>query len=507
MPEKKLETGFNNAKAVQTSQSYDVEADVVIVGFGGAGAAAAIEAHDRGAEVLVLESAPSSMPGGNTGCCAGFMIVPSSVSEGVAYYRAMAFGTVKDERLIKAMAENIIAVPGWLNSLGIPTVINARGIAGTFPTLPGSTVDQILVEGGGHVAFKGLSAQVKNRGITVLYESPASQLIQDPLTKEILGVVGRRNGLDIRVKSKKGVILACGGYQKNQEMFNNFNYPGVHVHNLGTPYNNGAGIWMATSVGAKLWHMSNFELMNFAIKEPSEVFNCSASLQYYPMSGSYIYVNKHGRRFVEESRRFGHYKGDIEACKFDHRNAEFPNMPPYLIFDDIFRKKGPLVPKHSLPPQMISWLTVHNLYEWSEDNSREVSRGWIKKADTIEELAEKLGIDTNGLCKTVQEYNKYCQQGSDVEFSRAPTSMSPIVSPPYYGTELCLNIINTHGGPVHNAAAQVVGINDEPIPRLYAAGELGSFFGHLYQGGSNFPEALAFGRIAGRNAAAESSCK
>ena len=101
MPEKKLETGFNNAKAVQTSQSYDVEADVVIVGFGGAGAAAAIEAHDRGAEVLVLESAPSSMPGGNTGCCAGFMIVPSSVSEGVAYYRAMAFGTVKDERLSK----------------------------------------------------------------------------------------------------------------------------------------------------------------------------------------------------------------------------------------------------------------------------------------------------------------------------------------------------------------------------------------------------------------------
>jgi succinate dehydrogenase/fumarate reductase flavoprotein subunit len=82
--------------------------------------------------------------------------------------------------------------------------------------------------------------------------------------------------------------------------------------------------------------------------------------------------------------------------------------------------------------------------------------------------------------------------------------MSSIVSPPYFGTELCLNIINTHGGPVHNAAAQVIGINDKPIPRLYAAGELGSFFGHLYQGGSNFPEALAFGRIAGRNAAAES---
>ena len=328
---KNTETGLKDAKNFQSNQSYGFEADVVIVGFGGAGAAAAIEAHDMGAKVLILESAPRHLPGGNTGCCAGFMNVPSSVSEGVAYYRAMAFETVRDERLIKTMAENIISVPDWLNSLGIPTVVNARRITGTFPTLPGSIVDQILVEGGGHVAFKGLAEQVNNRGIVVLYESPAEQLIQDPLTKEILGVVGRRNGIEIRVKAQKGVILACGGYQKNQEMFNNFNYPGVHVYNLGTPYNTGAGIWMATAVGAKLWHMLNFELMNFAIKEPSELFNCSASLQYYPMSGSYIYVNKYGRRFLEESRRFGHYKGDIEACRFDHRSAEF--LESAALFD------------------------------------------------------------------------------------------------------------------------------------------------------------------------------
>jgi len=503
MTAKKIGKRIKRTKSIPNAQSWDAEGDVVIVGFGGAGAAAAIEAHDNGAKVIILESAPSHLPGGNTGCCAGFMVVPSSVSEGVEYYRGMSFGTVKDEALIKTMAENIVAVPDWLKSLGIPTLVNARRIAGTFPTLPGSTVDQILVEGGGYVAFKGLAEHVKKRGIVTLYESPADQLIQDPSTKEILGVVGRNDRSKIRVKARKAVILACGGYQRNPEMFNNFNYPGVNVYNLGTPYNTGAGIWMATAVGAKLWHMSNFELMNFAIKEPSEEFNCSASLQYYPMSGSYIYVNKYGRRFVEESRRFGHYKGDIEACKFDHQKAEFPNMPPYLIFDEPFRKKGPLVPKYSLPPQMISWLTVHKLYEWSEDNSREVERGWIKKAGTIEELAGKLGVDATGLYTTIQKYNNYSQHGSDAEFGRAPTSMSPIVSPPYYGTELCMNIINTHGGPVHNAAAQVIGIDDKPIPRLYAAGELGSFFGHLYQGGSNFPEALAFGRIAGRNAAAE----
>jgi succinate dehydrogenase/fumarate reductase flavoprotein subunit len=455
--------------------------------------------------VIILESAPSHLPGGNTGCCAGFMVVPSSVPEGLDYYRGLSFGTVRDELLIKTMAECLVAVPEWLAGFGIPIIVDARRIPGTFPALPGSTVDQILVKGGGFVAFRGLAEQVNKRGIKVYFEAPAHKLIQDPATVEVIGVVAVQERKEIRIRARKGVVLACGGYQKNARMFSDFNYPGVKVYNLGTPYNNGAGIWMAAEVGAMLWHMSNFELMNFAIKEPSDEFNCSASLAYVPMTGSYIYVNRYGQRFVEESRRFGHYKGDIEACKFDHKKAEFPNLPPFLIFDEVFRRKGPLVPENSLPPQKMSWFTVHNLYQWSADNSAEVDRGWIKKAETIAELAAELGIDAEGLSETVRKYNAYCQAGRDGEWNRDPASMTPIAEPPYYGTELCFNIINTHGGPVHNHAAQVIGTNGAPIRRLYAAGELGSFFGHLYQGGSNFPEALAFGRIAGRNAAAETS--
>jgi len=97
----------------------------------------------------------------------------------------------------------------------------------------------------------------------------------------------------------------------------------------------------------------------------------------------------------------------------------------------------------------------------------------------------------------------YCSENADPDFKRFPNSLSPLQSPPFYGTELCLNISNTQGGPMHNAKAQVIDVNDRPIPRLYAAGELGSFFGHLYQGGSKFPEAMAFRRIAGKNAASE----
>ena len=503
MSGKDTSNSSRKAKSIPSGQKWDLEADVVVVGFGGAGAAAAIEAHDAGAKVIILEKAPSNLPGGNTGCCAGYMLVPSSVSEGVDYYRGLAFGTVNDEELIHTMAKEIVGVPDWLKKLDVPLVIEDRQMPGTFPALRGSRVDQILVKGGGHVAFKILEENVKARGIKVMYETSAERLIQDPPTMEIRGVLGRNKASNIWVKAKKGAILACGGYQNNPEMLANFNYPGLRFCHSGTPYNTGDGVMLAATAGAKLWHMASFELMNFAIKAPSKLFKCSASLPYHPMSGSYIFVNKYGNRFMPESRRIGHYKGDIEACAFDHDRAEYPNMPPYLIFDEAFRKLGPLVPEQNLGPQTLTWMVVHKLYKWSGDNSREVEKGWIIKGDTIEELAEKLGIDGKGLVETVRKYNEYCRKRLDPDFNRFPDSLSPIESPPFYGTELCINVINTQGGPRHNARSQVLNKNNEPIPKLYAAGELGSFFGHLYQGGSNFPEALAFGRIAGKNAAME----
>jgi succinate dehydrogenase/fumarate reductase flavoprotein subunit len=503
MVKKNLKKKLGRERDSANGQVWDMEIDVVVVGFGGAGAAAAIEAHDAGAEVIIIEKAPHNLPGGNTGCCAGYMLVPSSVSDGIDYYRALAFGTVEDEELIETMAQKIFEVPAWLEKSDVPLVIEDRQMPGTFPTLPGSRVDQILVKGGGHVAFKILEENVKRRGIKVLYETSGKRLIQDPSTMEIHGILSRKNNADLYVKARKGVVLACGGYQNNREMLGNFNYPGIRFCHSGTPYNTGDGIMMAAGAGSKLWHMASFEIMNFAIKAPSDLFNCSASLPYQPMNGSYIFVNKYGKRFMPESRRLGHYKGDIEATNFEHSRAEYPNMPPYLVFDENFRKQGPLVPEQNLGPQTLTWMIVHKLYKWSEDNRREIEKGWIIKGDTIGDLGEKLRIDVQGLIETAEKFNGYCQRSFDPEFNRSPDSMSPLQSPPFYATELALNIINTQGGPAHNARCQVIGRDNEPIHKLYAAGELGSFFGHLYQGGSNFPEALAFGRIAGRNAAME----
>jgi succinate dehydrogenase/fumarate reductase flavoprotein subunit len=141
---------------------------------------------------------------------------------------------------------------------------------------------------------------------------------------------------------------------------------------------------------------------------------------------------------------------------------------------------------------------------WSADNSAEVDKGWIIKADTLGELAAACGMDAGVLASTVGTYNSYCEAGVDPDFGRPAGTLVPLSEPPYYAVQLWPGGPNTQGGPRRNAAAQVMSVRGESIPRLYSAGEFGSIYGMLYpSGGGNIAECLAFGRIAGRNVAAE----
>ena len=200
---------------------------------------------------------------------------------------------------------------------------------------------------------------------------------------------------------------------------------------------------------------------------------------------------------MNESQRLSHRRDLFKVQYFDHERAEYPNIPFYMVFDEAYMKKDPIVDIRNT-----TWWVVHKIYQWSKDNSAEIERGWIVKANTIRELAEKIGADPDALEATISKYNEYCATGNDPEFGKIKEWLKPIETPPYYAAELCEPIINTQGGPKHNAQAQVLNKNDKPIPRLYAAGELGSFFSPLYEGASNVPEAMAFGCIAGEHAAA-----
>jgi succinate dehydrogenase/fumarate reductase flavoprotein subunit len=163
------------------------------------------------------------------------------------------------------------------------------------------------------------------------------------------------------------------------------------------------------------------------------------------------------------------------------------------------RKSGPLYPAD----YSFCWWSQIEKYRWSPDSSSEIEKGWIVKADSLKELAGKIGKNPDTLEKTVAAWNKSCAAGNDSEFGRDPKRMAPIQTPPFYAAEFVPAFTNTQGGPRRNSNAQVLDTNRKPIPRLYSAGELGALYSWHYQGGGNILECIVFGRIAGEHAAAE----
>ena len=503
---------------------WDRETDVVVVGSGYAGSNAAIASHDAGAKVLILEKAPEQFAGGNSSVSGGGMSIPSNLEEAKKYYRALGFGTVPED-LVSDLAEAMAQVPEQLKRIGIEVApvqmtlgTSAAKRASAAPVrapsglslLPGAGNNRIFAivpkdgyprMGSGNELYLAHQRCLHNRAIEILYETPAKELIQNPIDKSIQGVVAEEKGKKIFVKARKGVVLACGGYEADYEMQVYFNFPGIKIYPWGTPYNTGDGIKMVSEVGAPLWHTCNLEWDGPCVKVPSEKYGIAVQAGILTMAGvpgNYIVVNKYGRRFMNDTKSLTHIKETLELTYFDHEKVEHPNLPFYIVFDETYRVKRPLVPKSTF-----AWNHVHKVVEWSSDNSAEIEKGWVLKANTLQELAAKAGIDPAGLEATVSKYNEYCRAGKDADFKRRPEHLFPVATPPYYAAELALTVTNTQGGPKHNGKAQTLNKDNKPIPRLYTPGELGSFFGFLYPGGSNVAEAIAFGRIAGENAAAE----
>jgi succinate dehydrogenase/fumarate reductase flavoprotein subunit len=178
---------------------------------------------------------------------------------------------------------------------------------------------------------------------------------------------------------------------------------------------------------------------------------------------------------------------------FDPGTMSYPRIPSYLIADENGRKLYPLGDPRSNDPDYA--------YDWSDDNLKEIECGILERADTIEGVAKLIGVDGSVLSATIERWNALCAAGSDTDFGRPPGTMTPITTPPFIVGKVWPTVSNTQGGPVHNARQQVMDTAHRAIPRLYAAGELGSAFGHLYLSGGNVAECFVTGRIAGREVA------
>jgi len=505
------------AKNNSIIDKWDYVADVTVVGYGGAGAVAAITAHDAGTKVLVLEKAPFE-GGGSTRMSGGqsAYIDPKDTAGAAEYLYTGCFGTTPKDVCL-AWAEEIADNAGWLTRMGIKwaDMKPPSGAGGSrrsrkvadFPNFPGAdAMKSLMITGGGPAFFEAVNGHIKKRGIEILFDAPATDLIQDSTTKEILGVKAKKNGRDIFIKARKAVVLCTGGFDFDEEMVKNYLRP-IPIKFTGWKYNTGDGVKMVQTIGADLWHMN-------ALCSAGQVVVCPLSeiaWMYTRAQGdNFIWVNRYGRRFASESPSWFDHRASMGYTIWDwsdtQKDAGYPCIPFYLIFDETTRLAGPIggsfgtMGVTSIPSELggIS-------ESWSKDNSKELEMGWIKKGNTVREVALALGDDIAPelLEESVSRWNGFCAGGKDTDFGRGER-MGAIETPPFYGLKMYPGGFNTLGGPRKNGKAQVLDTRKNPIPRLYAAGSLGSIAGHIYcVVGHNWAELMSFGRIAGRNAAAE----
>lgn len=479
--------------------TWDAAADLVVVGFGGAGAATAITAVEAGASVILLDKAPEGQEGGNTRVAAQGYLNTSTPEGAATYLNALCGPYTVPQDMVKVWAEEMCKNNEWLSSIGGDPQEHQHQVGIEFPDLPGADSVHKFHHGdilGYSKTWEMLAEAVRVRPIEVKYECPATRLIQDPLTQEVIGVVANHKGKSINIKARKGVVLTCGGFENNQEMIRNYLTGVPYCYTSGSPFNEGDGVRMAMELGADLWHMNNFAGPSMALKVPDypTTFSMMALHFSHEPAGGMVVVGPDGKRFTDEKYKTRHGKVEHHGKWYALRTP----CPMYMIFDQAMMNDGPIYdgkPTHG-------WTQIMSGYTWSKDNKAELAKGWIKTAPTLSALAKLLDLPEGSLDETATRWNSQVAAGSDADFGRTKM-FQPFGAGPFYAVELSPSMLNTQGGPRRNARAEIVRPDGSPIPRLYSAGELGSIFSYLYQGTGNIGECFAFGRIAARSAVAQ----
>lgn len=474
------------------TNNWKANYDVVVLGFGGAGATAARFAADNGAKVLIVDAAPYGHEGGNTRYSAQLIATANNLDKIRKYYRGLTNPLDLSDEIIDVFTEGMTNIHEYVKKyLGVEPVsfTNDFKFEGKsdvppqeYPELEGNeTMDYTMVSNGWFNAalWKKLREEVLKRkdSIDVWYDARAVHLIQDEDSKVIKGAQIVKDGQTIDVLAKRGVVLTTGGFEDNKEMIQN--YLGVSkLSPLGTLYNRGDGIKMAQEVNAKLWHMWNYEtlgVLHGISFDTSEGKRAKLILSWNELShGSIFMIADDGMRYFDESEanRHGHIK--------DHGQWRVPKTheKPYIIFDQTQYEE---IQNSKIP--------------YDEFNQK------LIKAESILELSNKIGVNPKGLEKQVKIYNQAAETGSDIQFNRTADSMRAFDDGPYYAIKMGYDVLNTQGGPQRNAKAQILDLNEKPIAHLFGSGELGGICTNQYQGGMNLAECLIFGKIAGENAA------
>ena len=488
------------------AQAYDV----IVVGAGNAALCAALSAAETKKRILVLERAPEEESGGNSRFTAGLFrvaydgvedlkkVMPDLTQEEI---ERTDFGTYTADQFLDDMArvtefrcdpdlteilvKRSLPTVTWMREKGVRFTAawgrQAFNIGGRFKFWGGLTVEAV---GGGPGLVEGLTQIARKTGIEIWYGARALSLIADD--SGVHGVRVRHQGKTKEIRSTS-VVLAAGGFQANPEMRARYLGPGWELAKVrGTRFNTGDVIRMALDVGAApvgnwsgchavAWDRNAPEFGDLAVGDGFQKHS-------YPWA---VYINAQGKRFVDEGADFRNYT----YAKYGRVILNQPQQFAWQIFDA--KVKAQLRDEYKI---------------------RQVTK---VTANTLEELVRKLDdVDAQAALKELQAYNAAvrqdipfnpnvkdgrCTQGLAIPKSNWANTLD---TPPFEAYAVTCGITFTFGGLRINTDAQVISTDGEPIPGLFAAGELvGGIFYFNYPGGTGLTNGAVFGRIAGASAA------
>ena len=534
-------------------ESWDRITDVVVVGSGGAALTAAVLAADGGADVLVLEKADqiggtTAVSGGSVWVpCNAQMAaigVADSREEALAYIRALSKGSEPDASLLEVFVDSAAEMITHLEkstplrmvpTRGFRDYYSPYGVPGAKPEgrslepLPFPVGEQLpawrdrlasritmLTLGAYTTLEEDLSgrapdpAEIARRkaqdirpkgaaligalfkglldlGVETWIQSPARELVLRD--GAVIGVCCDRDGKRVRIAARRGVVLACGGFEWDRELVRA--HIGYDLHPVSPPHNAGDGLRLAMQAGAQLANMGSYWGTG-AMVDPTLLRDGAPFPQFDAARGApgSLIVNRHGRRFVNEAVPYNDFPRAFGA--FDPLRVDFANpQPAWQIFDHRLKESMPIL---SMQPG-------------------EPAPAWVAQAPHIRELAARIGIDPDALDDSVRRFNEHAARGEDPEFRRHELGLQravpprPVDAPPFYALPIYPGTLGTNGGPRIDAEARVTRPGGAVVPGLYAAGNTAAnAFGWAYpSGGGTLANAMTFGYRAGRHAAAQPS--
>ena len=476
---------WSEKKVIEVEKGADVvlEADVVIVGAGGAGLAAAVQANQNGSTVIVLEK--MGKVGGNTILAGGAMNAVNDRSEqAIAYNDSVEWHFTQtmnggdnqgDPVLVHTLVSNAYAGVEWLMDLGMEFQDETAGLFTVTGGLWPRAHKPVMPLGQGFFATY-MNYIDSHEGVDVMLNTCANELMVDE-SGRVCGVVATgETGNTVTVKARNGVIMATGGFAASVELRSAFNTQwadlGATIKSTNHAGATGDGIKMMQKLGADFVQMGNIQLL--PLGDPvtgSLAGNIEHDVE------TRIFVNKEGNRFVNEGGR-----------RDDMTNALFAQTDAYMWI---------VMDSDTYP-------TGDELNNFGETINQLVEAGRAFKGETLEELAEKIGVPAENLVAAVTEFNRHAEggdlAGTPDEFGRTLFS-TPIDNGPFYAAARVPTVHHTMGGVHINQYCQVINENGQIIPGLYAAGEVtGGIHGSNRLGGNALTDTVVFGRIAGDSA-------